>query len=262
MELCRFGPPVKDVNGDEYVLRRVLGIFNKDVEVAIVVEHTGVDQLVFRLLAASRTAGLQQVAIGKGRLRVLVEVFHVGVSRRAVQVEIVLFHIFAVVALAVGQAKQPLLEDRVPAIPQGQGETEELPVVADAAQAILAPTIGPGAGLVVAEIVPGVAIGAIVLAHGAPLALAQVGAPLAPGHILLVSRRKAGHFLDFHVIHPFYMSARCIAEEENACRAIRWFPLTCQYSTEGLWCKMRHRYEQRSRVNAAIDITGNRIRNR
>ena len=77
-------------------------------------------------------------------------------------------------------------------------EAEKLPVVADAGQAVLPPAIGAGAGLVVAEVGPGVAIGAIVLANGTPLALAQVRPPLAPGHLLLVGRQKAHNFRRFH----------------------------------------------------------------
>ena len=66
-------------------------------------------------------------------------------------------------------------------VPEGEGEAEALLVVGDPAEAVLAPAIGAGAGLVVAEVVPGVAVLAVVLAHRAPLPLAQVGPPLLPG---------------------------------------------------------------------------------
>src|SRR4051794_30361774 len=104
--------------------------------------------------------------------------------RGAVEVEVILLDVLPVVALAVGQAEQPLLEDGVFAVPQGQGEAEALLVVADAGQAVLAPAVSAAARLVVGEVVPGVAALAVVLAHRPPLALAQVRPPLLPGNLL------------------------------------------------------------------------------
>jgi hypothetical protein len=60
------------------------------------------------------------------------------VGRGAVQVEVVLLDVLAVVALAVGQPEHPLLQQRVPAVPQRQRETQPLLVVADAGDAVLA----------------------------------------------------------------------------------------------------------------------------
>ena len=107
-----------------------------------------------------------------------------------VEVEVVLLDVLAVVALAVGQAEEPLLEDRILAVPQRQREAEPLLVVGDAGQPVLAPAVGARAGLVVAEVVPGVARLAVVLAHRAPLPLAEVRSPLPPGHSLLARRRQ------------------------------------------------------------------------
>ena len=59
-----------------------------------------------------------QLAVGERRLRVLVEHLHVRVGRRAVEVEVVLLDVLAVVPLAVGEAEQPLLEDRILAVPE------------------------------------------------------------------------------------------------------------------------------------------------
>jgi hypothetical protein len=55
-------------------------------------------------------------------MRVLVEIFHVGVRRRTVEVEVVLLHILSMVALVVGQSEEPFLENRILAVPQGQRE--------------------------------------------------------------------------------------------------------------------------------------------
>src|SRR5262249_7189068 len=96
------------------------------------------------------------------------------------QVVVDLLDVLTVVALAVGQAEQALLQDRVVAVPQCQRQAEALLVVADAGDAVLAPAVGAAAGVVMGEVPPGVAVGAVVLAHGAPLPLAQVRAPFLP----------------------------------------------------------------------------------
>ena len=134
-----------------------LGVLDEDVEVAVVVEDAGVEQLVLHLVAGAPAVRLHQIGVGIGRLRVLVEVLHVRVRRRAVEVEVVLLHVLAVVAFAVGQPEEPLLEDRILAVPQGQREAEALLVVGDAGEAVFAPAVGARAGLVVGEVVPGVA---------------------------------------------------------------------------------------------------------
>jgi hypothetical protein len=61
------------------------------------------------------------------------------VGGRRVEVEVALLHVLAVIALAVREAEEPLLEDGILAVPQGQGEAEELPVVGDSPQSVLAP---------------------------------------------------------------------------------------------------------------------------
>ena len=127
---------------DQDVLRRFLGVLDEDVEVAILMEDAGVEQLVFELVPAAAATGLNKIAVRVLRLRVLVEVLHVRVGRRAVEVEVVFLDVLAVVAFAVGQAEQPLLQDGVLAVPQGQREAEPLPVVGEACQAVLAPAVG------------------------------------------------------------------------------------------------------------------------
>src|SRR5207245_1806458 len=99
------------------------------------------------------------------------QVLHVRVRGRAVEVEIVLLDILPVVAFAVGQPEQSLLEDGVAPVRQRESEAEALLVIGDAGQSILTPAVRPRAGLVVAEVIPGVAALAIVFAHRAPLAL-------------------------------------------------------------------------------------------
>ena len=149
---------------------RALRVRELDVEVSGLLEHAGVDELVLVLLTASVPVALDEVAVGERALRVLVQPAHVRVGRRRVERPPVLLDVLAVVALGVGEAEEALLQDRVVRVPQRDGEAQVLPVVADAAQAVLAPAVCPRARVLVGERVPGGATRAVVLAHRAPLA--------------------------------------------------------------------------------------------
>ena len=46
----------------KYVVRRRLGVFDEHVEVAILVEHAGVEQFVFELLAAAAAVGFDEIS--------------------------------------------------------------------------------------------------------------------------------------------------------------------------------------------------------
>ena len=129
MDLCEFGTAV--VNGDpgQNVFGTRLRVLDKHVKVPVVVKDTRIQQLVFELFSRSTSIGFYQVAIGELLLRILVEVFHVGVRGRAVEVEIILFHVLAMIGLTVCQAKHALLENRVAPVPKRQGEAELLLIV-------------------------------------------------------------------------------------------------------------------------------------
>ena len=139
--------PVVHGDLDQQVLRRRLGVLDEHVEIAVLVEDAGVQQLVLEIVAAPRPAGRQEVAVRVLRLRVLVEELQVRMGGRAVEVEVVLLDVLAVVALGVGQAEQPLLQQRVTAVPQRQRKAQPLLVVADAGEAVLAPPVRPSAWL-------------------------------------------------------------------------------------------------------------------
>ena len=175
-----FRTAIVDRDPDQNVRRRRLRVFGDDVEVAIGVEDAGVEQLELRIEVAAPPVFFDQLRIRESPLGILVERLEIGVRGRRVQVVVALLDVLAVVAFAVGQAEQPLLQDRVVAVPQRQGETQDLLIVADAVQAVLTPAVGPAAGGVVAERFPGRPARTVVLADGAPLTLAQVRAPLLP----------------------------------------------------------------------------------
>src|SRR6516165_9577728 len=52
--------------------------------------------------------------------------------------------------------------------------------VASPRYAVFIPAIGPGAGLIIRQVVPGIAVGAVVLSHRSPGAFADVRAPTLP----------------------------------------------------------------------------------
>ncbi len=111
---------VGDADADQDVVAVSLGVLDEDIEVAVFIEHAGVHQFVFGLVLAAPSVLLQQQRIGKFLLRILVEILHVRVRRRAVEIEVVLLDVFAVITFASSQAKQPLFEYRIPAVPQRQ----------------------------------------------------------------------------------------------------------------------------------------------
>src|SRR5205823_8609592 len=126
--------------------------------------YAGVDQLEFRLIPAAPSVLLDQPGIGKSRLRIFVEHAHVGMGRRAVEVVVELLDILAVIALGIGQPEEPLLQDRIAAVPQSEAEAQQQLIVGEPAKPILAPAIGAAARLVMWKIPPGIAVLAVILA--------------------------------------------------------------------------------------------------
>src|SRR5215467_15438762 len=180
MQCGRLWPAVDCADAHEDVVEARLGVLHRHVEVAAAVEDARVDQLELGLGTPPPHVLPRQLLVGEGGLRVLVEKFHVGVGRGGVEVEVVLLHILPMVPLAPAEAEQPLLKDVVVPVPQGEGEAEPLVIVTDAADPVLTPAIGTGAGMIVREILPGGPGGAVVFAHGSPLTLGQIWPPASP----------------------------------------------------------------------------------
>src|SRR5208337_3154032 len=98
-----------------------------------------------------------------------------------VKIKPILLNVLSVIALRVGEAEHPFLQDRIASIPEDKPEHQQLIAVADPGNGVFAPAIGFAACLVVSQVVPGITVGAVVLAHGSPGALAYIGPPLSPG---------------------------------------------------------------------------------
>src|SRR6266699_2070305 len=95
MNCRRLRPAIMDRDEHEDVLRIRLGVFDEDIEVAVVVEDAGVEQLELRLVFAATTVLLHKPAIGKFTLRILIEHFQVGMCWRGVEVIIQLLGVFS-----------------------------------------------------------------------------------------------------------------------------------------------------------------------
>ncbi len=110
---------------------------------------------------------------------------------RSVKIIVVLLDILSVIALAIGQAEKPLLQNLVLSVPQRQRETQPLVLVADARQTVLAPAISTAACMVMRKVIPGISVAGVVLAHRAPLAFTEVRSPEG---VVRAGRRRCVRF--------------------------------------------------------------------
>ena len=168
-----------------------LRVLDRDVEVAVVLEDARVQELVLGIGARAALVLLDEVRVRESPLRIFVEELHVRVARHVVEVEVVLLHVLAVIALVAREAEHALLEDRVGAVPERECEAKLLVLVADARDAVLAPAVGARARVIVREVLPRRAAGAVVLAHRAPLPLREVRSPQAPRRLALACRGES-----------------------------------------------------------------------
>jgi hypothetical protein len=193
----RLGTAVGYRDADQDIFGSGLGVFHEDVEIAIAVESAGVEELEFRFGARTLAVLLTQTVIRECSLGILVQALHVGVGGRIVEVEIALLDVLSVVAFLAGQSEESLFEDGVAAVPEGQREADSLMAIANASDAVFVPAVGALSSLLVGEILPGVAVGAVVLTHSAPGALAEIGSPTIPARlpvaVLFDARGFAAH---------------------------------------------------------------------
>src|SRR5262249_18997324 len=104
---------------------------------------------------------------------------------RRVEVEVVLLDVLAVIAFVAAQTEEPLFENRIAPVPQRQREADQLMMVRESREAVFVPAVDPRPRVIVREVVPRCAIAAVIRAHRAPGALAEIRAPALPGHVLV-----------------------------------------------------------------------------
>jgi hypothetical protein len=139
-----------------------------------------VDELVFRIESRPTPILRHEIAVGKLRLRILVQRLHVRVRRRAIEVVVALLHVLAVVPLMSREPEQSLLEDRISAVPEREGEAESALAVGDSEKPVFSPSVRATAGHVMGEALPNLARGRVILAHRTPLPLGEVRSPALP----------------------------------------------------------------------------------
>ena len=171
---------VGDIDLHQQVRGTGLGVEHIDHPIAVVIEHSGVEELVLGHSTTTGPVHRQEILIGIGSLRVVIAPMVPGVTRHCVEVPPVLLGVLAVVSLGAVEAEESLLQNRVPTVPEREAEAEALLNVTEAGQSVLTPAVGPRPRMVVREVVPGVTIGAVVLADRGPLAFTDVGTPPVP----------------------------------------------------------------------------------
>src|SRR5215472_2040101 len=179
-----FRAAIERCDSNEDVFHVGFGIFDKDVEIAVVGKNPRIEQFKSRLAAATPRVFFDQLFVRKPGLRIFVQHAHVAVRGSRIEIEIALLHILAVIALIPGEAKQAFLEDGIAPVPERHRETHQLVAVADSSDAVFAPAICARARMVVREVFPRRAVQAVIFANRAPLALGEVRSPALP--ILLV----------------------------------------------------------------------------
>src|ERR1051326_4507937 len=180
MDLCSFRSAVRDRNTNANVFYTGFRILDKYIEVAALVEHSCIEQLEFGLIFAAPAIFSCELGIRILGLRIFVEVLHVGVGRRGIEVEVIFLYVFTMIALVAGDAEKPLLKNRIAPIPKSQRKTESLVPVRDSGNSVFIPTIGARAGMIVRKIIPGLPPWTVIFADGAPRPLAEIWSPALP----------------------------------------------------------------------------------
>src|SRR5271166_6095004 len=119
-----FRSAIRYRNFDENVLGAGLRVFHKYIEISIVVECACIEQFELCLILAALPVLLDQLAVGKRCLGILVEVLHVGMRWRRVEIEVVLLHILAVITFISCQAKKSLFQDWIMLVPKSYGKAD------------------------------------------------------------------------------------------------------------------------------------------
>src|SRR5258708_21020169 len=193
-----------------------IGKIYKYIKIAVAIEYSGVEQLVLWLGLWTLAVLFANPRIRKRGLRIFVQILHVGMSRCRIEVEVILFDVFAVIAFVSGQAKKTLLEDRVLSVPEGQGKTQALVAVTNTGQATFLSTINARLCVIVRKIIPGFSPPAIVLAHRPPPPFTDRWPPALPV-LRPLMRLLESELLSSHQMSPLDACRILMAVSPSSC---------------------------------------------
>src|SRR5271156_950841 len=174
------GAAIESLDAYTDVLGVGFGILDEDIEIPVVVENAGIEQLEFRPLSRSPAVFFHQMGVRKLSLRVFVKHTHVTVRRRVVEVEIIFFHVLAVIAFRRTEPEHSFFQDWIAPVPKRERENEKLVTIADARNPVFSPAVRFAARQIVGEEAPGITIGAVIFPHGGPGAFAHIRSPSRP----------------------------------------------------------------------------------
>src|SRR4249919_3770626 len=104
MDPGRIPTAIRDRDPEEDIVRGGLCILRRDVEVAPVVEYTGVDELELGVGLGATSVLVDEPGVGICRLRILVERLQVRRRRSCVEVVVELLDVLAVISLVTAEA--------------------------------------------------------------------------------------------------------------------------------------------------------------
>ena len=170
--------PCRDL--DQNVFRSRFGVFDEHVKITIVIEYPRVHQLEFRIAFSAPPVFIDELLVREDCLRIFIQKLHVGMRGGGIEIEIILFYIFTVIAFVPGEAEQALLQDGIAPVPKRQREAYPLVPVANPANAVFSPAIHPRTRVLVRKIFPGRPVWTVIFSNRSPLPLAQVRSPALP----------------------------------------------------------------------------------
>src|SRR4051812_36945513 len=109
MNFSRLGTPVVHGDLDQQFFGICLGVFDENIEIPIVIEYTSIQQLILEVVPGTLAIRFHEITIWKLPLGILVQILHIGMGRRAVQIEVVLLHVFAMIAFAIRETEETFL---------------------------------------------------------------------------------------------------------------------------------------------------------
>ena len=158
MERSVFGSAIEGFDLNANIFRSSLRVLDEDVEVSVLIEDTSVQQLVFEPVSRSSLVLFDQITVRKLGLRILVEILHVAVRRRIVEIEVILFDVFTVIALRRNQPERSFLKNGIALVPKTKSKHEQLVAVANSCEAVFSPSISAASSLTVGKKLPGVSV--------------------------------------------------------------------------------------------------------